>query len=91
MNFQHLVLIIVFLLYTTIGACVFLLVEGPYQNGLKTNWEQVSHIFIGDTHFPEDGSQSDRESALPNGEDVQQLQLLGLHQRRHHRTPQTIP
>ena len=39
------ILILVFLLYTTFGASVFLLVEGPYQNTLKNTWDQVFYSF----------------------------------------------
>ncbi|VDL76007.1 unnamed protein product [Nippostrongylus brasiliensis] len=41
---KHLVLILVFLLYTTFGAFVFLVVEGPHQNNLKEQW--IEHIAV---------------------------------------------
>lgn len=35
---KHLILILVFLFYTTFGAFVFLVIEGPHQNSLKEQW-----------------------------------------------------
>ena len=38
---KHLVLVLVFLLYTTIGAAIFLLIEEKAQSDLKSKWEMV--------------------------------------------------